>query len=208
MTASDARYLKTIVNSVRVCATYKPKFGQGRGDGLTISQFQDLYQGDPFYNWFGLDNPMMYAAHKAAGGMTSVYRQIGTFDPSRAFRPWFLRMVVNEALRATTGRIDLSLDTPMQALDDEGELGDLFPDETLGPEGQAEKNQLRQIVWEAMEQLLPQERAVITLRYYLDYSEQEMVEALNCPPGTVKWRLHDARKHLRTILRPFWQEVK
>ena len=27
--------------------------------------------------WFGLDNPMMYAAHKAAGGMTSVYRQIG-----------------------------------------------------------------------------------------------------------------------------------
>lgn len=77
MTASDARFLKTIVNSVRVCAKYKPKFGQGRGDGLTVSQFQDLYQGDPFYNWFGLDNPMMYAAHKAAGGMTSVYRQIG-----------------------------------------------------------------------------------------------------------------------------------
>ena len=27
--------------------------------------------------WFGLDNPLMYAAHKAAGGMTSIYRQIG-----------------------------------------------------------------------------------------------------------------------------------
>ncbi len=36
-----------------------------------------LYQSDAFYNWFGLDNPLMYAAHKAAGGMTSVYRQIG-----------------------------------------------------------------------------------------------------------------------------------
>jgi hypothetical protein len=77
MKNSDARYLKTIVDSVRVCATYKPKFGQGRGDGLTVRQFQSLYQSDPFYNWFGLDNPMMYAAHKAAGGMTSVYRQIG-----------------------------------------------------------------------------------------------------------------------------------
>jgi hypothetical protein len=57
---------------------YKPKFGQGAmGDGLTLAQFQTLYQGDPFYSWFGLDNPLMYAAHKAAGGMTSVYRQIG-----------------------------------------------------------------------------------------------------------------------------------
>lgn len=42
-----------------------------------MSEFQDLYQNDPFYEWFGLANPLMYAAHKAAGGMTSVYRQIG-----------------------------------------------------------------------------------------------------------------------------------
>ncbi len=77
MTASDAAYLETIVSSIRVCATYKPKFGQGTRHGLNLRQFQDLYRGDPFYNWLGLDNPMMYAAHKAAGGMTSVYRQIG-----------------------------------------------------------------------------------------------------------------------------------
>lgn len=142
------------------------------------------------------------------GAFIRVYRQIGTFDPARAFRPWFMRMVVNEALRATTGRADLSLDKPVHALDDEGELGEWFPDDTAGPEGLAETSQVRQAVWEALEQLLPQERAVITLRYYLDYSEQEMAETLNCAAGTVKWRLHEARKHLRTILQPFWQEVK
>jgi hypothetical protein len=75
---NDAKYLELILNPIRVCAQYKPKFGQGaKGDGLTLAQFQQLYQSDPFYSWFGLDNPMMYAAHKAAGGMTSVYRQIG-----------------------------------------------------------------------------------------------------------------------------------
>jgi len=31
-----------------------------------------MYRSDPFYNWVGLDNPLMYAAHKAAGGMTSI----------------------------------------------------------------------------------------------------------------------------------------
>lgn len=75
---NDAPYLDLVLEPIRVCAKYKPKFGQGnKGGGLTLEQFQTLYQADPFYNWFGLDHPMMYAAHKAAGGMTSVYRQIG-----------------------------------------------------------------------------------------------------------------------------------
>lgn len=73
----DAQYLKTIVDPIRVCAKYKPKFGQGRSSGLALPEFQRLYQADPFYAWFGLDNPLMYAAHKAAGGMTSIYRQLG-----------------------------------------------------------------------------------------------------------------------------------
>ncbi len=78
MPANDAEYLKAVLDPINVCAHYKPKFGQGaKGGGLTLPQFQQLYRGDPFYNWFGLDNPLMYAAHKAAGGMTSVYRQIG-----------------------------------------------------------------------------------------------------------------------------------
>lgn len=73
----DQKYLKSIIAPIQVCARYKPKFGQGKATGLSLPEFQDLYQGDPFYTWFGLDNPLMYAAHKAAGGMTSVYRQIG-----------------------------------------------------------------------------------------------------------------------------------
>ena len=78
MRKEDEEYLQIVLNAIRVCARYKPKFGQGsKGDGLALEQFQELYQEDPFYSWFGLDNPMMYAAHKAAGGMTSVYRQIG-----------------------------------------------------------------------------------------------------------------------------------
>jgi hypothetical protein len=78
LTPEDARYLEIVLDPIKVSARYKPKFGHGSKDGgLTLTQFQKLYQGDAFYSWFGLDNPLMYAAHKAAGGMTSVYRQIG-----------------------------------------------------------------------------------------------------------------------------------
>ena len=75
---NDERYLQIVLKRIRVSAEYRPKFGRGREDkGLSLDEFQALYGSDPFYSWFGLDNPLMYAAHKAAGGMTSVYRQIG-----------------------------------------------------------------------------------------------------------------------------------
>jgi len=66
-----------LVDPIRVCASYKPKMGRGGKEGLSLGDFQRIYREDTFYSWFGLDNPLMYAAHKAAGGMTSIYRQIG-----------------------------------------------------------------------------------------------------------------------------------
>ena len=74
---NDSEYLAYFVNAIRVCAEYKPKLGHGAGKGYSLAEFQKMYRGDPFYNWIGLDDPLMYAAHKAAGGMTSIYRQIG-----------------------------------------------------------------------------------------------------------------------------------
>jgi hypothetical protein len=72
----DERYRNLLLEPIRKCADYTPKFGQA-GVGLTLERFQVLYGGDPLYSWIGLDSPLMYAAHKAAGGMTSVYRQLG-----------------------------------------------------------------------------------------------------------------------------------
>jgi hypothetical protein len=75
--ASDESYFNLLAGALQTCITYKPKLGTGRKAGLTLAEFQTLYRADPFYCWVGLDSPLMYAAHKAAGGMTSVYRQLG-----------------------------------------------------------------------------------------------------------------------------------
>ncbi|TAJ07167.1 MAG: hypothetical protein EPO61_14470 [Nitrospirae bacterium] len=105
---NDVEYLELILEPIRVCAQYKPKFGQGaKGGGLTLAQFQTLYQGDPFYSWFGLDNPMMYAAHKAAGGMTSVYRQIG-IGCEKLFRT-----VLKDSLGLSASDVTWSYEVPL-----------------------------------------------------------------------------------------------
>jgi hypothetical protein len=71
-------YMDIFLEPIRKCKAYKPKFGESQNEqGVSLSGFLTLYGSDPFYNWIGLDNSLMYAAHKAAGGMTSIYRQIG-----------------------------------------------------------------------------------------------------------------------------------
>lgn len=75
--SKDAEYVAIVRDAIGVCKTYRPKFGHGRKAGFTVEEFQTLYQEDPFYSWLGLDSPFVYAAHRAAGGMTSLYRQIG-----------------------------------------------------------------------------------------------------------------------------------
>lgn len=71
----DEEYCRIILTPLEVCRHYKPRFGHG--EAMTLEEFRALYRSDPFYSWLGLDSPLLYAAHKAAGGMTSLYRQIG-----------------------------------------------------------------------------------------------------------------------------------
>jgi hypothetical protein len=75
---TELRYLNLLLDPLDACAKYKPKFGTDEQGGISLEQFKSLYGQDPFYHWVGLDSELMYAAHKAAGGMTSIYRQLGT----------------------------------------------------------------------------------------------------------------------------------
>ena len=128
------------------------------------------------------------------------YERIGQFDAGRPFGPWFTRSVVNDAIKASQRRgRQVSLESGTRA-----SLTDTSPT----PAEQAEAAEIRNQVRAALAQLPTGQRAAIVLRYYLAYSEAEMAETLNVPPGTVKWRLHQARKRLRTLLGEVWAEER
>lgn len=72
----DSTYVDILINPMREISEYKPKFGTG--SGVNLAEFQKLYGNDPLYHWIGFDSHLMYAAHRASGAMTSLYRNLGT----------------------------------------------------------------------------------------------------------------------------------
>jgi hypothetical protein len=103
-------YLDLLLKAIRICTDYRPNFGQGRTGGLTVEQFTLLYGADPFYSWFGLDSPLIYTAHRVAGGMTSIYRQIGLGCQ------WVFNKILQDALSLNEEEANWSYNIPGVAL--------------------------------------------------------------------------------------------
>jgi hypothetical protein len=103
-TKQDAVYLELMLSPMRRCATYMPAFGKGTDEKVTLTQFKTMYGADPLYQWVGLDSDLMYAAHKAAGGITSIYRQLGIGCER------LLRGVIRDQLKLSTDEVKWSYD--------------------------------------------------------------------------------------------------
>ncbi len=125
------------------------------------------------------------------------YEKIARFDAERAFGPWFMKIVVNDAIKAASRR-----ERMIQFQQGEEDPVSLLVDPQSGPYELAEEAEERRRVWAALEKLPPAQRAVVVQRYYLGMSEAEMTESETSPPGTIKWRLHAARKRLSKLLGP------
>lgn len=129
------------------------------------------------------------------------YERIDQFDTQRSFRPWFLRSIINDALKMMCRQHrQISLETTLAKSD--FSLRNFLVSSDPGPADQAEQANVHQIVWQALGNLSPVQRAAIVQRYYLELSEKEMATIADCAPGTIKWRLHIARKRLYELLCP------
>lgn len=96
----DDQYVEIILSPLRKSADYLPRMG-GSGE-VDLEGFRGLYGADPLYHWMGLDSPLMFSAHKAAGGMTSIYRQLG-IGSERLFR-----QVLRDQLALTADQVKWS----------------------------------------------------------------------------------------------------
>lgn len=175
---------------------------QGDLDGMEV--LVKRYQVQAIYTAYLIARDMKLAEDIVQDAYLRAAEKITQFDESRSFGPWFLRSVVHASIKAAERQKRL---VPLDGDKDE-EMSSVtrwLLDPKPGPDEIAETQETRRIVWKALGQLTPEQRAVIILRHFLEMNEKEITRELDRPLTTIHWWLRAARNRLREILRPFWQ---
>ena len=131
----------------------------------------------------------------------SAFRNLGTFNRKSSFSTWVYRIAVNKSLNflkkrgKEKNRTDFAEDMPGA---DRSHL------ESSSPEMMALKKELRDDLEEAVASLPGRLKAAFLLVANRGLRHSEAAEILGCSENTVAWRMHKARKILRSRLHPAW----
>lgn len=176
------------------------------GDGAAQAELVERHRQPLFFLALQLLGNREDAMDVAQEAMLRFFTTLNRFDCRRPVRPWLFQIVRNRVVdlyrRKRVRRHD-SLD----ATDPEGQALIELVDETVDPERDAARSELRVRMLQALSELSRIQREILVLREYQDLSYAEIADTLNIPIGTVMSRLHGARKRLRESLQDELQSL-
>jgi RNA polymerase sigma-70 factor, ECF subfamily len=124
------------------------------------------------------------------------YRKLDTFEGRSEFFTWVYRMAVNRSLNARRDRSrrrETTMDDPRVAIA-------VAVDADGDPARAAELRQVYTLLVAALDRLPPDMRTSVVLVVLQGLSQAEAAVVQACSPGTVAWRIHEARQRLRTAV--------
>lgn len=128
------------------------------------------------------------------------YQALARFDGRSEPYTWLYRIAVNlslNLLRSRKGR-DARVDVQDPRLD--GLLTETRPSAKADPPGDAHRKELYMALCEAIDGLSETLRTTLILVCIDGRSHEEASTILGAPPGTIAWRVHEARRKLKALL--------
>jgi RNA polymerase sigma-70 factor (ECF subfamily) len=167
-----------------------------QGDQAAYEELVRQYQDIAFRTAYLITHSATEAEDATQDAFIKAFYALDRFHTGAPFRPWFLRIAANEARNRRTAayrRPTLAL----SAVEDRPS-----GDAALSPEEAALAADQSRTLLAAVERLREEDQLVVAARYFLDLSEAEMADVLDCPRGTVKSRLSRAIGRLRDVMTP------
>jgi len=167
------------------------------GNDEAFTQLVETYQ-TPVYNLcYRMLGEAEIAEDAAQETFLRAYQNILRYDPKRPFPTWLLSIAAHYCIDRLRKR-----KFSMFSIDDDESTFELPDTEAPNPENEAIKKEERDQVHIILQSLDATDRAAIIMRYWYDFSEAEIAEALNLTVSAVKSRLHRARRALANL----WQD--
>lgn len=163
-----------------------------KGDDLAFSHLVEAYQG-PVYNLcYRMLGNAGDAEDAAQETFIRAYKALNRYDPSRKFSTWLLSIASNYC-------IDQHRRRKLPTFSYDALESPILPDKGMGMEARLMQDEHQEQVNALLENLNPKDKAAVVMRYWYEYSYEEIAESLSMTVSAVKSRLHRARRDLAEI---------
>ena len=169
-----------------------------KGDDEAFTKLVEMYQ-KPVYNLcYRMLGEPENAEDAAQETFLKAYQNLARYDIERSFATWLLSIAAHHCIDKLRRKRFISFSI------DEGDEGQTeMPDRSApDPETEAVRQQTREHLQGCLLSLDPTDRAAVVMRYWQDFSEMEIAQALKLTVPAVKSRLHRARRALADL----WEE--
>ncbi len=147
-----------------------------------------------YYSAFGIIGSHDAAMELSQSAFIKAYRSFKSYDNTKKFFTWYytiLRNLCFNFIRDSKAKNRIDFYDQIELKDD------------MNPADNVEYEEIKEKLWQSIHQLEFNDREVIILKEFENFSYQEISETLNVPMGTVMSRLYYARKKLAKKLEVF-----
>lgn len=172
-------------------------------DQKAYAELMERYRESIYYMLLKMVNNPNDAEDLTIEAFGKAFSRLKQYKPNYAFSTWMFKIASNNCIdfiRKERKKRTMSLDTGMQNKDGEDVTFDVESD-ARDPEEEMVRDQRMQKMREVVEELKPRYKQLVILRYFKEYSYDEIAAELDLPLGTVKAQLFRARDFLNTLMK-------
>lgn len=165
------------------------------GDPQAFGELVQQYERDVFNLAYRMLNERGEAEDAAQEAFMRAYANLDRYDQNRSFKTWLLSITSNHCIdRLRRRRLTwLSLEEPLPP-------HPALTSDIPGPEQATLTNERNVLVQELLDELSPDYRLAVVLRYWYDMSYAEIADMLETTESAIKSRLFRARQALANRL--------
>ena len=172
------------------------------GNQRAYSDLMDRYKDAIYFLLLKMVNNKSDAEDLTIEAFGKAFKNLHQYTPNYAFSTWLFKIATNNCIdfiRKKKANL-VSIDQPQDA-NNPVPMPTTIQSNTLDPEETLIKEQNVLLVQSLVARLKPRYRTLIELRYFKEYSYEEIADELDLPLGTVKAQLFRARELLYNILK-------
>ncbi len=178
------------------------------GDQKAYAELMKHYKDSLYFMLLKMTNDPNDADDLTLEAFGKAFKNLQQYTPDYAFSTWLFKIASNNCIDYLRKKKKNTFSMNQGFVQEEGnELANNLPSNTLDPEENFIKKQKANLMREVVEKLKPHYRKLIKLRYFQEYTYEEIAAELELPLGTVKAQLFRAREFLYNILKKSQERI-